>query len=46
MTDDRDSKQPAVLTIAGFDPSGGAGIIADVKPFKLLVAGRWPLLPR
>lgn len=24
---------PVVLTIAGFDPSGGAGIIADVKTF-------------
>jgi hydroxymethylpyrimidine kinase/phosphomethylpyrimidine kinase len=25
--------QPTVLTIAGFDPSGGAGIIADVRTF-------------
>jgi len=25
------SKSPVVLTIAGFDPSGGAGIIADVR---------------
>lgn len=24
-------KQPVVLTVAGFDPSGGAGILADVK---------------
>src|SRR2546429_2683061 len=34
MTDDRDNEQPAVLTIAGFDPSGGAGIITDVKTFQ------------
>jgi hydroxymethylpyrimidine kinase/phosphomethylpyrimidine kinase len=25
--------QPVVLTIAGFDPSGGAGVVADVKTF-------------
>jgi hydroxymethylpyrimidine/phosphomethylpyrimidine kinase len=25
--------QPIVLTVAGFDPSGGAGIIADIKTF-------------
>src|SRR5262245_53524906 len=25
--------EPIVLTIAGFDPSGGAGIVADVKTF-------------
>lgn len=25
--------QPVALTIAGFDPSGGAGIVADVKTF-------------
>ena len=28
------SKQPICLTIAGLDPSGGAGIIADVKTFS------------
>jgi hydroxymethylpyrimidine/phosphomethylpyrimidine kinase len=26
--------RPIVLTIAGFDPSGGAGILADVKTFE------------
>ena len=34
MTDYGNSEQPAVLTIAGFDPSGGAGIIADVKTIQ------------
>ena len=27
------SDQPMALTVAGFDPSGGAGIIADIKTF-------------
>ena len=27
-------KQPICLTIAGLDPSGGAGIIADIKTFS------------
>src|ERR671916_217489 len=29
-----ESKMPVALTIAGFDPSGGAGVIADVKTFS------------
>jgi hydroxymethylpyrimidine kinase/phosphomethylpyrimidine kinase len=29
MTDD----MPVALTIAGFDPSGGAGVVADIKTF-------------
>lgn len=28
------SKQPVCLTIAGLDPSGGAGVIADIKTFS------------
>lgn len=31
MTEDLKNSSPIVLTIAGFDPSGGAGIIADVR---------------
>jgi len=29
-----DTKPPVCLTIAGLDPSGGAGIIADIKTFS------------
>ncbi|TYP77133.1 hydroxymethylpyrimidine/phosphomethylpyrimidine kinase [Aquimarina intermedia] len=29
-------KRPFVLTIAGFDPSGGAGLTADIKTFEVL----------
>lgn len=29
-----DEKQLVALTIAGFDPSGGAGVIADIKTFN------------
>src|SRR5436853_3028263 len=34
MTYDIHHEQSAVLTSVGFDPSGGAGIIADVKTFQ------------
>src|SRR5256885_15519696 len=27
---------PVALTIAGFDPSGGAGVVADIKTFTAL----------
>lgn len=29
-------KRPVVLTIAGFDPSAGAGLLADIKTFERL----------
>jgi hydroxymethylpyrimidine/phosphomethylpyrimidine kinase len=35
------SASPVVLTIAGFDPSGGAGIIADIK--SIVVFGCTPV---
>jgi hydroxymethylpyrimidine kinase/phosphomethylpyrimidine kinase len=33
MVIDRSNIPPVVLTIAGFDPSGGAGVVADIKTF-------------
>lgn len=33
MTLTRTTRPPVALTIAGFDPSGGAGVIADIKTF-------------
>src|SRR5688572_7147543 len=30
----REQSKPVVLTIAGFDPSGGAGIIADIRTIE------------
>jgi hydroxymethylpyrimidine kinase/phosphomethylpyrimidine kinase len=33
MTSNKPLAPPVALTIAGFDPSGGAGVIADIKTF-------------
>lgn len=35
MNRDAKSSAPVVLTIAGFDPSGGAGIIADIRTIEM-----------
>ena len=34
MTNEPQARAPIVLTIAGFDPSGGAGIIADIRTIE------------
>jgi hydroxymethylpyrimidine/phosphomethylpyrimidine kinase len=34
MTENKSGHIPACLTVAGLDPSGGAGIIADLKTFS------------
>ena len=31
-----DANRPIVLSVAGFDPSGGAGLLADIKTFEQL----------
>jgi len=36
MNSEEKKAEPAALTIAGFDPSGGAGIVVDVKTFASL----------
>jgi hydroxymethylpyrimidine kinase/phosphomethylpyrimidine kinase len=36
MQRERDDPPPVVMTIAGFDPSGGAGILADVKAISAM----------
>lgn len=33
MTQNKQNMRPVCLTIAGLDPSGGAGVIADIKTF-------------
>jgi hydroxymethylpyrimidine/phosphomethylpyrimidine kinase len=33
MVEEENRQPPVALTIAGFDPSGGAGVVADVKTF-------------
>ena len=33
MTSNKSTAPPVALTIAGFDPSGGAGVVADLKTF-------------
>jgi hydroxymethylpyrimidine/phosphomethylpyrimidine kinase len=34
-------ERPFVMSIAGFDPSGGAGVLADIKTFEQLKVQDW-----
>jgi hydroxymethylpyrimidine/phosphomethylpyrimidine kinase len=36
MNKENDHQPPVVMTIAGFDPSGGAGVLADIKAISAM----------
>ena len=38
-------KRPVLLVIAGLDPSGGAGLAADIQAATALGGGFWVLTP-